>query len=409
MLELLDNVVFFPKSLDDLDGLFPSGKEYSIFACRASSVVYAKYPYAYVYEAETGNRLFSTTKFFRKILSTLNIASALEGSDGILTYQAYPWCDDLRNLGYRVCAVSHLLYSALHNKFKQREMLTNGARAVFPTAHSLLEQHFSQKENRFKTEVTFFNPEQYEIFAKQHPHGFVVANSSSDGGSNVFKVQDAETYKKITPLLSSPVVRVESYIQNSLSINQVGVVLENGWIMKYQPSAQLLEVNRDNGRFEYVGSSYELADHGVAIDDPRISAATQITDSVGKGLWGMGYRGVFGCDYLLTGSKAFFIELNPRYQASTRILSIASEKKRELSPHVLHIASFHSSNRLDTVLLKPFSESDAVIHLTDESTPCGYIRVWDSDEPCDRPMVGKVRVESNVHVGYNLLGGHKGT
>lgn len=403
MLELLDNVVYFPKSLDDLDGLFVPGRLYSVYACRASAQVYDKYPFAYVYEIETGKRLFSTTRFFRNILSSLNISDILEKSDGVLTYQAYPWCDDLRELGYRVCSISYLLYSALHNKFNQTKLLVDAARTSYPDSCRRLESHFIKKEEVFNTEVMFFRPDEYQKLAALHPRGFVVANSSSDGGSNVFRILNGDTYAGILHKLSSPVIRVESLINDVVPINQIGIVLENGWVLKYQPSVQLIDINLETGQFEYKGSNYALNDYGYSLKDTEIVQSTKLTDSIGKGLHAMGYRGIFGCDYLLSDKGSFFIELNPRYQASTRILSMAANRQRELSPHLLHIASFHDLSKLNLELLKTFRATDSLINLVRPNDTKGYYRVWDQKQSCDRRMTGNQVMEPRVHIGYDLL------
>ncbi|NDV22941.1 hypothetical protein [Desulfovibrio sp. JC022] len=400
MLELLENIVFFPKSLDDLDGLFLPNKKYHVYACRASSEVYEKYPFAYVYEAVTGKRFFSTTKFFRKILSTLDLSQVIEKSKGVMAYQAYPWCDDLRNLGYNVCTINCLLHSALHNKFKQRDLLTNTADK---SANKYLENHFKNRAKDFNTEVTFYDPKKYSHHSGSNPKGFVVSNSSSDGGSNVFRVLNKDIFNKISTYLSSPVIRIEKYIHDALPINQVGIVLSNGWIMKFQPSVQLISINEETGQFEYVGSMYNLKDYDSHLNDKSILEATKLTHFVGKSLYTLGYRGIFGCDYLSKRDSVYFTELNPRYQASTRILSMAASKERKLSPHMLHICAYQQPEDIDLKTLEPFKAAEAIITIIENNDAQGYVRVWNSQEKCDRLMVGHTLVESTAHRGYNLL------
>ena len=405
MIDFLDEIIFFPKSLDDLDGLFPPNCDYKVYACRSSKEVYNKYQKAYVYEAETGNRLFSTTKFFRKILASLDIADSIAQSKGVWSYQAYPWCDDLRNMGCQVFAISHLLYSTLHNKFMQKQLLINAATNVSRKAGKHLLRHFELREHVFKTKIMFYKPDSFSQFNYAHPNGFVVANSTSDGGSNVFRVHNSKDYEEIIPRLSSPVVRIEALINDSLPINQIGIVTDNGWVIKYQPSVQLIKINKISSRFEYIGSNYSLVDFGVSYSDSRIRSATVLTDSVGKALYAMGYRGIFGCDYLLTDKEAFFMELNPRYQASTRVLSVATEKQPEFSPHIIHIASFLKGKAEANIAIMEYSAPDSFIKILKKDDAHGYVRVWDKNILCDRQMVGREVVEPIIHIGYNLLKG----
>ena len=396
------DILFLSKSLDDLDGYLTSIRDYKVYACRASKPVYKKYPRAIVHEITSGERLFSTNYYFRRILPALNVGSHINENISVWVYQAAPWCDDLKILGVTVYAIPYLLFCALHNKYRQIDLLLHSAASVGGQVNSIISNAINTRVKNMHTIYTTYNVNQYGELKKNYPDEFVVANSASDGGSNVFLVDDEKDYLGISGNLSSLVVRIESAILPSTPINQIGIVLGDGEVIKYQPSIQIIVKSKEYNRLEYQGSNYQLSQFDIQDIDGKIEEITSLTNAVGKSLFAIGYRGIFGCDYIISESAVYFVELNPRYQASTRILSMATEDRPELSPHYFHINSFSKSNEFPSPDKNSLSPQGC-IEVLKPGMPYGFIRIWDRDSRCDRPMSGKILENSKIHVGYNLL------
>lgn len=113
---------------------------------------------------------------------------------------------------------------------------------------------------------------------------------------------------------------------------------------------------------------------------------------IGKFLYSMGYRGIFGCDYIVKDTEHFFIEINPRYQASTFLLSMSASFMEH--PHFLHMYSFLYND-------SPYKK-DIMLSVIEENNPSSYIKYFQQSDLITHKPQQNIEFDHNVHHGIGI-------
>ncbi len=147
---------------------------------------------------------------------------------------------------------------------------------------------------------------------------FVIQKLFGAGGlGTYFVTSDAEL--KNLHLSADELVSVSAYVDN-LPINST-LMISSKNVYELPISVQLI---KNTGNFEYMGGDFEIANRLTSKIKSGVHAYNQ---SIGRELQLMGYRGICGVDYIvLPDGKIKFMELNPRYQGSSFLLSMALKK-----------------------------------------------------------------------------------
>ena len=142
-----------------------------------------------------------------------------------------------------------------------------------------------------------------ESLVVQHPLG--------SGGSKTF-LFTKNNYKELTnKLLENEIYIVSKYMEKNIPYNINCIIGKNNYII-FPPSIQDLDINE---KIEYIDSFYDIKIN-KNIKDKIYKYTSKICDV----LKNMGYRGIFGIDYIYTEEELYFIEINPRFQGSSRKL-----------------------------------------------------------------------------------------
>lgn len=163
---------------------------------------------------------------------------------------------------------------------------------------------------------------------------FVVQIPESAGGHGSFLV-DSETSVAAIRTLGTAHVVVSEYRAALIPMNSHVVIFADK-VLVLPPSGQLVRATGD-GRLLYGGCDFSL--------HSRLTAGTRtlIRETclkLGDVLRRAGYRGVAGLDYLVGEDKLLFVEVNPRFQASTAHLNRALLGWQLPSIHELHMGAF---------------------------------------------------------------------
>lgn len=176
---------------------------------------------------------------------------------------------------------------------------------------------------------------------------FIIQDAFSSGGEGTVLVRTSDNLDFIKP---NKRYLVSPYIKDSLSIN-VHIVIGSDNILFFPPSVQI--INEMNGKILYFGADficYTFVDYIIQSEVKNASI------TIGKKLQLEGYRGVLGIDFLIKDKILYFIEINPRFQASTQLLNKGIKIQTQTSLHELHIAAFNSTYLKELGELKvPFS------------------------------------------------------
>jgi hypothetical protein len=382
----IKRTLFLVETLDDIENFLTPGVDYKVITHIATESIIRKYPsisWGFMY-----NDKFSpdSPSFFNKESFEKNEIDEDE-FENIWVFNASQWVDDLKYLGKKVFAIDSQLFEKLNNKFEQSKLISN-----FLDKSNFL-NFINEKKSVFKTEITLKNPKYFDSFIKRFQLPFVVSGSLSDSGSGIFLIKNYSDFIKAIFQIKSPVIRVEKFIECAVPLSQMAIVFGNKRILKYQPSIQIITNLIQENHFEYIGNDFVIGPH-LKHKYTVIDKVNNLTDKVGQFLHSVGYRGIFGCDYLVKGKNIYFVELNPRYVGSiillTRIASLL------LNPHLLHIFSFIRDDSPD------FIETDYLDIVTPDNYQ-SFVRIYNDNG--DRDLLkppGNIRLDKN-YCGYKIF------
>lgn len=146
---------------------------------------------------------------------------------------------------------------------------------------------------------------------------YIVQENISSGGEGTYIVSNTEElpiFSENTTYLLAP------YYEKNIPININFVIFDNDIII-FPPSIQI--ISRLNGKLLFMGTDYFTEKYSSYLSKDIILQNTHKLASVLKEL---GYRGIGGFDYIFTENQLFFLECNPRFQASTYLINISLEK-----------------------------------------------------------------------------------
>ena len=122
------------------------------------------------------------------------------------------------------------------------------------------------------------------------------------------------------------------YLQNAIPFNIHMVIFDDKCIV-FPPSLQILQESDEH--FIYIG-----ADFHCNFSEKIYQTIVDISMILGKRLRDIGYRGICGIDYMLSGDQIYFLEVNARFQASTFLLNKMLLSEGMPSAHELNIMAF---------------------------------------------------------------------
>lgn len=142
---------------------------------------------------------------------------------------------------------------------------------------------------------------------------FILQEIISSAGYGTQQLTRKECADYIADRSSEDSYLLSPYLKYAAPINVHVIIFEDKCIV-FPPSFQLIQ--RNGARFSYIGGDFH-----ANLPEKTFQLIRQRSDSLAEGLRAIGYRGVCGFDYMLTKDELYFIELNPRFQASSFLLN----------------------------------------------------------------------------------------
>lgn len=165
---------------------------------------------------------------------------------------------------------------------------------------------------------------------------FVVQNIYSVGGSKTFLIKNSKhldmakkNNKPYDICIASP------FIKNAISLNIHLLCNENGYIL-FPYSTQIIE--QYHQRLLYAGSDF-VHQYNKNIHK-QIYQYSQIISSK---LVNLGYKGIAGIDFLYWNETLYFVEINPRFQGSTKALNLYLKQNHYPSIYRMNIELFQGN------------------------------------------------------------------
>lgn len=162
---------------------------------------------------------------------------------------------------------------------------------------------------------------------------FIIQKSISSGGDGTFIMSKMNEKSVLAQLNPNELYLVTPFIEMSVPVN-IHISIHKDNILVFPGSMQLIENLHD--QMLYRGADYVTYSRLTAIQKENLHFEAQ---KIGRLLHDLGYRGVCGLDFLVTENSVFFIEANPRFQASTALLNKALVENGMPSIHELELSA----------------------------------------------------------------------
>lgn len=165
-------------------------------------------------------------------------------------------------------------------------------------------------------------------------HEFIFQAPISSGGNGTFIVR-RDTAKYVINLLSKKdEYMVSVYCKNNVPVNIHAVIFDDRVLM-LPGSIQIMK--EDDYRILYRGADF-IAYRGI--ESEVRSKFELLAADICEELRASGYRGVCGIDGILCDDKAYVLEVNNRFQASTGLINMAASKAKLSSVQKINYAAF---------------------------------------------------------------------
>lgn len=164
---------------------------------------------------------------------------------------------------------------------------------------------------------------------------FVVQPDFSSGGHNTYLLTSKTEADVLGKLIPSALYTISPYQHNAISVNIHGMAYRDGFQL-YPASIQL--IRQKQNQLLYEGGDFLAFQAMTAAAQDRLY---RIAEKVSEKIFGVGYLGVYGIDLILAEDQVYFMEINPRFQASTPVLNYALLQQGRASIHQCCIDAFN--------------------------------------------------------------------
>ena len=163
---------------------------------------------------------------------------------------------------------------------------------------------------------------------------YIAQKNKSSGGFGTFII--SKTNHMIEDIRNNykDLFIVSPYIKNGFSVN-INAVIGSECTIFFPPSIQITEVNAQ--RILFHGSDYVTAQK---LSSEILKKLNSYTSIILNHIKKMGYLGIIGLDFLVTETEIYFLEINPRYQASSFLINIALKEYNFPSLSQLNLSAF---------------------------------------------------------------------
>lgn len=228
-------------------------------------------------------------------------------------------CSDMIDINI-ISGIDGKIVDFLNNKFAIRKSLSN----LVP----ILDYYF------FDNTCTGYG----EIVKRIKSKTFVLQGKTGAGGNNTYLIKNQIDYDNIK---LEGEYSVSKYIKH-IPLN-ITLIVSKKDILLMPVSAQLISLMEN--KFKYVGGDFAYINN---LDDEIINTINEYSKRIANYVQKLGYRGILGIDFVLTeNNDIYFMEINPRFQSSSFLLSLELAKYYNTS-----IAELHYLSLLDKKLPK---------------------------------------------------------
>lgn len=167
-------------------------------------------------------------------------------------------------------------------------------------------------------------------------NSFIIQEAKSSGGLGTFLISSENHVDVVDKLKKDTLYIVSYFAYPSFSIN-THIIITDRTVVIMPASVQIIEKYDCN--LIYSGADFVNYKY---IDEKYRNKVYQYSQKIGCLLKNIGYKGICGIDFLVYDSEVYFVEINPRFQASTLLLNIALNKAGLPSMQELQLLAFNN-------------------------------------------------------------------
>lgn len=163
---------------------------------------------------------------------------------------------------------------------------------------------------------------------------YVLQKAHSSGGEGTYHITSSTEFPYEFEIDSNAEYLVSPYLNNSVSLN-THIAIVDGKVLFFPPSIQI--ITEINNQLLYQGADFICYN---ALPETVKQAVKKNSIDIGEFLCQRGYKGILGIDYLLKDETLYFMEINPRFQASSQLVNKALCQTCNTSLHEIHLQAF---------------------------------------------------------------------
>lgn len=189
---------------------------------------------------------------------------------------------------------------------------------------------------------------------------FILQGCIGAGGNDTYVITQNSWDTVFNKLNDHEIYLLSPNLQYSYSVNIHVLIGKN--IIFTSPSIQIVE-SEDN-RMVYHGADFiEYRNVPIRIKNKILELSKQI----GEKIQCLGYKGVLGIDYLIEGNEVYFLEINPRFQASTPLINLELASTQSLTLQDILLNIFFEQEYLIPELKMTVNYSTYIIDATENN------------------------------------------
>ena len=146
---------------------------------------------------------------------------------------------------------------------------------------------------------------------------FTIQGCTGSGGVDTYIMSENNYIEIKSFLYSDSIYLISPYKQKSFSTNIHIIFTENGY---YITPGSIQIVEKSQNRMIYRGCDFVEYKN---IPQNILNKIYTCTTTIAEKIKDFSYKGILGIDYLISENDVYFLEINPRFQSSTRMLNLA--------------------------------------------------------------------------------------
>lgn len=173
---------------------------------------------------------------------------------------------------------------------------------------------------------------------------YVVQQNRNSGGFGTFYIEGENSVLKELRENTEEVFLVSPYKEKSISVN-VNAIISKQTEVLFEPSLQIVLLSEN--QLIYHGADF------ISVQQLSLELKNKIfaySKKIIEKLRGLGFFGILGIDYLVTENEAYFLEINPRFQASSFLIDKTLKDHNAPSLSEINMAAFDEQIDLSEIL-----------------------------------------------------------